>query len=104
MSGVYSIQLVVNLLYIPTPSCLRIRWIIATYKEKKYIIQVCNQKYVKYDPTSDVKACDHILFDMLGSISLDCRNLRYYIYMNSKIKKKAFMYNLEDFPLYAFTV
>ena len=41
---VYSIQSGTNLQYIPTPSSLRIKWIITIYKEEKNINQVRNQE------------------------------------------------------------
>ena len=41
-----------------------------------------------YDPTSDLKTCGHISFDMLSSNLLqNCRGLRYLRYIYSNIDK-----------------
>ena len=41
-----------------------------------------------HDPTSDLKTCGHISFEMLSSnLHPDCRDLRYLIYSDSKVEK-----------------
>ena len=48
--------------------------------------QVRNQKYEKYGPTSDLKTCGHILFEMLSpNFCLDYIYLIYFIYIYSKV-------------------
>ena len=46
-------------------------------QEEKYRIQVHNKKKGTYNPTSDMKTCGYISFDMLGSnFGPDCKYLR----------------------------
>ena len=89
LAVVYSIQSVINLQYIPTPSRLLSKWTISTYEKKKYMSQVCNQKNGKYDLTLDLKTCGYISFDILGSnFRPDFRDWRYLRYMDSKVNIK----------------
>ena len=84
MDGVNSIQSGIKLQCIPKYYRIQSKWEIATYKKKQNISQARNQKHGKYDPTLDLKRCDHIWFDMLGSnFCLDCRYCRY---VDSKVK------------------
>ena len=47
------------------------------------------KKYEKYDPTSDLKTCGHISFEMLSpKFHPDCRYLRYLRYIYLKVEKK----------------
>ena len=89
MDGVDSIQSGINLQWITTPPRIQSKWAVATY-QKKYISQVHNKKHGKYDPNMDLKTCDHILFEMIGSIFCPYfRGLICLRYMDSNVKKKT---------------
>ena len=76
----------INLQWIPKPSRIFIKWTTATYEKKQNISQLHDKKHGKHDPTSDLKTCGHISFEMISSnFSLDCIDLIYLRYMDLKV-------------------
>ena len=82
LHGFDYIQLGIILVCIPTPPRLWSKCKIATCKKKKYIGQVHNKKHENYDPTSNLKTCGHILFDILGSNFVPYWRYFRYLYSN----------------------
>ena len=89
LSWVDLIQSGISLQYTPLSPVFKVSGQFTHTIRKTYISQVCNQKYIKYDPTLDLKNVVAIRFEILSSnFCPDCRDLIYLRYIDSKVDGK----------------
>ena len=102
-----SIQLVINLHYIPTPSPLQSKWIITTYEKKQKINQVGNSKYknvkIYYPTTGSENLSSHSFWDTKLRFTLRLYILKKLGYIDSKnLENPSMMFSFYQLSVWLF--